>query len=60
VRYDFDPEQRAREKDAARQRDLADVAAGRRCAEQVNRENSIAHGLIQELVWVPRSERRRR
>jgi hypothetical protein len=35
----FDPEQRAREKQASRERDEADLASGRKTREQLRREN---------------------
>jgi hypothetical protein len=43
-------EQRAQEKQAARDRDAADVAAGRKTAEQVSRDNSLAHGIIDRFT----------
>jgi len=38
--------QRAAEKQAARDADAADIHAGRRTAEQVNRDNTLVHGLM--------------
>jgi len=38
----FDPAERAREKQASRDRDAADLASGRKSAEQLNRENGGA------------------
>lgn len=38
--------ERAAEKQAAREQDAADVREGRRTVEQVNRDNSLAHGLM--------------
>lgn len=37
----FDPEQRAREKQASRERDEADLASGRKTREQLRRENGV-------------------
>lgn len=41
-RTSYDPDERAREKQAARERDRADVESGRRSADEVNRANSLA------------------
>lgn len=43
-------EERAAEKQADRDADKADVEAGVRSAEQVNRENSLVHKLMDKFV----------
>lgn len=45
--------ERAAEKQAARDRDAADVREGRRTADQVNEDNSLAHGLMHRLKMRP-------
>lgn len=41
----FDPAKRLRDKQRSRDQDDADLASGRRTAEEVQRTNSFAHGL---------------
>ena len=41
----FDPVERVRQKQAARDQDAADLASGRKTQEQLHRENSWLHGL---------------
>lgn len=48
VRDNLDAE-RAAEKQADREADERDVREGRKSAAQVNRDNSLAHGVVQEF-----------
>lgn len=42
----YDPPERAREKQASRDQDAADLASGKKTREQLRRENGMFHGLI--------------
>jgi len=54
IRY-FDPAERIREKQRARDRDDADLASGRASAAEVQRRNSFAAGLdlVNAEIHVP-------
>ena len=45
VRRDYNPAERAREKQASRDQDAADLASGRKTREQLKRENSATAGI---------------
>lgn len=41
----YDPAERAREKQASRDQDVADLASGKKTREQLRRENGMLYGL---------------